>query len=725
MIKVTSSKKGFLAGSLILIAILILAISGGMYVEFRSVMLREAANRYQSQLRQLESSLGMLVQYVNDAISHISYDADLMDYISYLESANLIRIYRINQRIESLVTFQEGIDAIHVYYKDKGKVLSYFRGLIDAAEFADQQALTYSDDFFLKPGWTKPRLIPLDRFQRFSESKGISIIRPFQGTMVGSSDIFLIVNLDWRYIENLATSLGFGSANPVLYHSAANEMIPLVSLPLGFLDTFDDSAYLVLDYATSLGGEFISYVRKSDLTAGIRRTMVILISLAIVTFLVGIVMFMLISAPMLNAMDGLALLFHTKDLDEVVRNAHSLLVNKQTADEELRNSEGADASYALLQLLDAGFTESEATSLLKKQGIAFPFDRGFACAVLECQTNPVGQVEQGWKHALVETLEASSDIPFIKISPSSHQLVLILSCDGQNACQQLLAALMAGLPADHQAAAALRCGVAFSKHGYADLSGCYVKATNSLKTHFQYPQRRMFIHEDDGVSSNSLMYSIMDHLPTLAQRKLDADSLDRFKKDLYEFIRVLEAAPPLHPENIRFLIVRILLNLQEVVPPAWTCGFDTVKLELFDAPDLHQAVKCLSDYCERLEVMASGNEKDPGQIIVDKTRAFIMGNLDRDLSIKRIGEEVFMSRSHLSRLFYLKTGIMLKDFITQARMNEACRLLKDTRGQIQAVGRAVGYPNTQSFIRSFKDSLGCTPGDYRQQQAHQSISCLE
>jgi two-component system response regulator YesN len=121
----------------------------------------------------------------------------------------------------------------------------------------------------------------------------------------------------------------------------------------------------------------------------------------------------------------------------------------------------------------------------------------------------------------------------------------------------------------------------------------------------------------------------------------------------------------------------------------------------------------LLQYCDSLLAAAGELQDDPGSLIVQKAKSYISGNLDKDLSVQRIGEEVFMSRSHLSRLFFLKTGILLKDYILEERMNAACRLLQDPGLQIQDVGRSVGYPNTQSFIRSFKEKIGCTPGEYR------------
>ena len=42
-------------------------------------------------------------------------------------------------------------------------------------------------------------------------------------------------------------------------------------------------------------------------------------------------------------------------------------------------------------------------------------------------------------------------------------------------------------------------------------------------------------------------------------------------------------------------------------------------------------------------------------------------------------------------------------------------LLAETEEPVQIIGERVGMPNVSSFIRSFKQQTGLTPGQYRKQ----------
>lgn len=99
--------------------------------------------------------------------------------------------------------------------------------------------------------------------------------------------------------------------------------------------------------------------------------------------------------------------------------------------------------------------------------------------------------------------------------------------------------------------------------------------------------------------------------------------------------------------------------------------------------------------------------------IVGKTMEFIQRSYRQNLSIKEISTNVYLSPGYLSTIFKTETGLTLYDYITQIRMEEAAKLILNSEGKIQDVAQAVGYNNTQSFIRFFKKTYKMTPLEYR------------
>ena len=83
------------------------------------------------------------------------------------------------------------------------------------------------------------------------------------------------------------------------------------------------------------------------------------------------------------------------------------------------------------------------------------------------------------------------------------------------------------------------------------------------------------------------------------------------------------------------------------------------------------------------------------------------------LSIKEIGDHVFLSASYICTYFKTQTGQTLNQYITEYRMERAMQLLQDKRYAITDISEKVGYNNGNYFGKSFKKFTGLTPSQYR------------
>jgi YesN/AraC family two-component response regulator len=125
---------------------------------------------------------------------------------------------------------------------------------------------------------------------------------------------------------------------------------------------------------------------------------------------------------------------------------------------------------------------------------------------------------------------------------------------------------------------------------------------------------------------------------------------------------------------------------------------------------------------ENKEYMASKNNGDDGNLstgikyssrIVVCAKDYIEDNYMKDISIKDIADHLYLTPNYVSLLFKQEMNITVMAYVTQLRMKEAVRLLKDNNLRVCEVADAVGYKDANHFSKLFKKYFGYNPSDFR------------
>lgn len=104
--------------------------------------------------------------------------------------------------------------------------------------------------------------------------------------------------------------------------------------------------------------------------------------------------------------------------------------------------------------------------------------------------------------------------------------------------------------------------------------------------------------------------------------------------------------------------------------------------------------------------------------MVEKALKTVEENMDNSgFSTVQLGEALGLSRSQLYRKFESVTGMSPADFITRMRMKRAAQLLRDSQLNVSEIADMTGFNSTKYFNKHFKDEYGCTPTEYRTQNA--------
>ena len=84
-----------------------------------------------------------------------------------------------------------------------------------------------------------------------------------------------------------------------------------------------------------------------------------------------------------------------------------------------------------------------------------------------------------------------------------------------------------------------------------------------------------------------------------------------------------------------------------------------------------------------------------------------------DISLDSAGEALDMSPSYIGLVFRKVGETSFLKYLTDIRMEETRRLLKETDLTLREIGEKVGIENQNTLIRTFKKAEGVTPGQYR------------
>ena len=99
---------------------------------------------------------------------------------------------------------------------------------------------------------------------------------------------------------------------------------------------------------------------------------------------------------------------------------------------------------------------------------------------------------------------------------------------------------------------------------------------------------------------------------------------------------------------------------------------------------------------------------------VEKAKKYMEENFSKDISLEDVSMKVDISSYYFSKLFKEETGRNFIEYLTELRMEEAKRLLKETDMSMKEICGMVGYSDPNYFSRSFKKYTGVTPTEARE-----------
>jgi len=135
---------------------------------------------------------------------------------------------------------------------------------------------------------------------------------------------------------------------------------------------------------------------------------------------------------------------------------------------------------------------------------------------------------------------------------------------------------------------------------------------------------------------------------------------------------------------------------------------------IYSSSPVYERISELPDaYMEALLHLPQHEQSD--NLIVRKTKEFVDKHLFEDITLAKAAAAVHVSPGYLSRIFLKEIGENFSDYVIRNKLEYARKQLRETNRKIYEIAAEIGYTNPHYFSKLFKERLGKTPLEYRNQ----------
>ncbi|KQX62996.1 response regulator [Paenibacillus sp. Root444D2] len=141
-------------------------------------------------------------------------------------------------------------------------------------------------------------------------------------------------------------------------------------------------------------------------------------------------------------------------------------------------------------------------------------------------------------------------------------------------------------------------------------------------------------------------------------------------------------------------------------------------LELWEkaerCPTVDDLKRLLRDHLsELMKLVADQQHPSLPNFMIDKAKRIIDGKYGEAITLQSVADELSIHPVSLSKLFKKETGQNFLDYLTEIRIEQAKRMLRDTNLKIYEIAEKIGYQEIQYFGKLFKKRTNMTPKEFR------------
>lgn len=246
-----------------------------------------------------------------------------------------------------------------------------------------------------------------------------------------------------------------------------------------------------------------------------------------------------------------------------------------------------------------------------------------------------------------------------------------------------------------------------------EIKKAYSTSVKALKHGFYFDLNSIILY--DSVKNINFNYSFLNsefiNLVLEAIEAIDEKKIEKVIKEGFAVFKKKLLEPEIiyiYVNNIIYRSNKMIGNVDEEVDfkiGIWEFGNKESPISQIEKAVIHHC-----NYCCR--VLGEKNKK-----VLDentyKIEEYIKKNYKKSITIKEMSKELYINPVYLGQLFRKIFGIRFNDYIHQLRINEAKRLLEDTKMEISEIAKEVGYSSYNMFLKYFERNTGEKPANYK------------
>ncbi|WP_438349304.1 response regulator [Paenibacillus sp. FA6] len=170
---------------------------------------------------------------------------------------------------------------------------------------------------------------------------------------------------------------------------------------------------------------------------------------------------------------------------------------------------------------------------------------------------------------------------------------------------------------------------------------------------------------------------------------------------------------PVDVEGVRKKLFRWYVALTRIYSETmWEFENDQLWATMFVSGELFTIRKFMLQRLEMIqEALAQTDTSD--KTVIREIICFIQENYNKDVSINTLATHVYLAPTYMCILFKKEKGVSINDYVTQYRIEQAKRLLRDRKLKLYEISVLVGYHDANYFAKVFRKLTGVVPSQFR------------